>query len=544
MKLLEDITQGTDAWLDVRSKYFCASEAPIIMGVSRHMKRTEFLMMKATGQQKEFSEWVKRNLLEKGHEAEAKARPLVEAIIGEDLYPVVGVSDCGKYLASFDGLTMDESTGFEHKLISAELIRQFNAAELDEEYVWQLEHQALVGGLERIVFVASDGTEDRLMHMIYIPSPERQKRLIAGWQQFEEDLKNYQHIEVIQAPVAKPVASLPTLYIEITGEVAASNLAAYREAALAMIESVNTDLQTDQDFADAEAAVKFFDEAEKKVRLIKEQSLQKTASIAEAMKTMDDLADAMRSKRLFLNKHVSARKDAIRAEIVAEGAKAWAAHIAMLNERLAYPYMPDIRVDFAAAIRGKRTISSLREAVQKALLDGKLAANEAADRIAINIGRLKANEEHRFLFKDEHTLVQMEPAAFAEVVDGRIAKHKAEQAQKEAETRARIQKEEEAKAAEKAKAEADALAEQAREKIRAEERAKAEADAKRTIDITTLATKEKPLVIPASKRAKIEPPPRPAPPRDEILLLVAEKYSVPKTLAEKWMRELFAGAEA
>lgn len=539
MQLLE-LDQGTDAWHEARAKHYCASEAPIIMGVSRHMKRTEFLMMKATGQQKEFSEWVTRNLLEKGHEAEAKARPLVEAIIGEDLYPVVGVSDCGKYLASFDGLTMDESTAFEHKLISDELIRQFNAAELDEEYVWQLEHQALVAGLERIVFVASDGTEDRLMHMIYIPSPERQKRLIAGWQQFEEDLKNYQHVEVIEAPVAKPVASLPTLYVEITGEVAASNLAAYREAALAMIESVNTDLQTDQDFADAEAAVKFFDEAEKKVRLIKEQSLQKTASIAEAMKTMDDLADAMRAKRLFLNKHVSARKDAIRAEIVAEGAKAWATHIAGLNERLGKPYMPDIKIDFAGAIKGKRTLASLRDAVQKVLLDGKLEANATADRIAVNLRRLDKHVDYPFLFKDEHTLVHMEPTAFAEVVEGRIAKHKAEQERKEAEARERIRKEEEAKAAAKAKAEADAIAEQAREKIRAEERAKAEAEAKQR---AAEAPKAAPSAVPASKRAKVEPPPRPAPARDEILLLVAEKYSVPKTLAEKWMQELFAATE-
>lgn len=533
MRLL-DLAQGSPEWLAAREQFFCASEAPIIMGVSRHMKRTEFLTLKATGQQKEFSEWVKRNLLEKGHEAEARARPLVEAIIGEDLYPVVGVSDCGKYLASFDGLTMDESTGFEHKLISAELIRQFNAAELDEEYVWQLEHQALVAGLERIVFVASDGTEDRLMHMIYVPSPERQKRLIAGWQQFEEDLKNYQHVEVIQAPVAKPVASLPTLYVEITGEVAASNLAAYKEAALAMIESVNTDLQTDQDFADAESMVKFFDEAEKKVRLIKEQSLQKTASIAEAMKTMDDLADAMRTKRLFLNKHVTERKNSIRAEIIAEGTKAWATHVSGLNERLGRPYMTDVRIDFAGAIKGKRTIASLRDAVQKALLDGKLEANATADRIAVNLKQLTQHAEHAFLFKDEATLVQMEPAAFSEVVEGRIAKHQAEQARKEAETRERIRKEEEAKAAAKAKAEADALAEQAREKIRAEERAKAEAAAKQR-------EAQRPAQVPYPKpTAKKEPPPRPAPPADEILMLVAEKYSVPKTLAGRWLHELFS----
>jgi hypothetical protein len=280
------------------------------------------------------------------------------------------------------------------------------------------------------------------------------------------------------------------------------------------------------------------------VRLIKEQSLQKTASIAEAMRTMDDLAEAMRAKRLYLNKHVSERKLAIRDEIRLEGVKAFAAHIAALNERLGKPYMPDVKADFAGAMRNKRTVASLREAINKTLLDGKLESNAIADKIAANLKVLEERKAHAALFADAHTLVQMDPQGFAAVVENRIREHEAKEAKRLEDERARIQKEEEAKAVAKAKAEADALAEQSREKIRAEERAKAEAAAKRTIDITTLPTKEKPLVIPASKRAKIEPPPRPAPPQDEILLLVAEKYSVPKTLAERWMRELFAGAEA
>ncbi len=543
MRQLDDIIQGTDAWIEVRAKHYCASEAPIIMGVSRHMKRTEFLMLKATGQQKEFSDFVRRNLLEKGHIVEAKARAIVEARIGEDLYPMVGVSECGKYLASFDGLTICGTRGWECKTWNQDLVASLSRGELADEYRYQLEHQILVGDLESVLFTVSDGVEERTVSIEYRSDPAYRAKLIAGWQQFEEDLRNYQHVEVIQAPVAKPVASLPSLYIEITGEVVASNLAAYREAALEMIESVNTDLQTDQDFVDAESMVKLFDEAEKKVRLIKEQSLQKTASIAEAMRTMDDLADAMRAKRLYLNKHVSARKDAIRAEIVAEGAKAWAAHIAGLNARLRKPYMPDIKIDFAGAIKGKRTIASLREAVNKALLDGKLEANEVAGKIDENLLVLDSCGPLAFLFHDAATLVQMDPQAFQAVVENRISKHEAEQKRKEEEQRERIRKEEEAKAQAKAKAEAEALAEQSREKIRAEVKAEVRAEVKAEVAAAT-------KVTPAAKTASHVPPrplptpARAAPPRDEILLLVAEKYSVPKTLAEKWMRELFAGAEA
>lgn len=554
MQLLE-LQQGTDAWHEARAKHYCASEAPIIMGVSRHTKRTEFLAMKATGQVREFSDWVQRNLLDKGHEAEAKARPVVEAIIGEEFYPVVGVSECGRFLASFDGLTIDGSTGLECKLWNADLVGQIAANDIAEEYLYQMEHQCLVGELERVIFACSDGTEERTVWMEYRPDPARRAKLIAGWQQFEEDMKNYQHVEVLPAPVAKPVASLPALYVEIVGEVASSNLAAYKESALALIESVNTDLQTDTDFADAEAMVKFLDEAEKKVRLIKEQSLQKTASVAEAMQTMDDIAEAMRKKRLYLNKHVSVRKDSIRAEIKVEGEKAFAAHIAALNERLGGTYMPRIETDFAGAMRNKRTLASLRDAVNVALLEGKLAANAVADRISINLRTLEQNAEHRFLFNDAATLVQMDPQAFSAVVENRIAKHKAEQERKEAEAREAIRKEEEAKAAAKAKAEADAIAEQAREKIRAEERAKAEAEAKQRVAATkvtpsTAAAPAQPAARASTKTQSHVPPrslptpARAAPPRDEILMLVADKYAVPKTLAAKWLHELFAQENA
>jgi predicted phage-related endonuclease len=54
-----------------------------------------------------------------GHRYEALARPVAERIIGDDLYPVVGSE--GRLSASFDGLTMDESTAFEHKSLNDEL---------------------------------------------------------------------------------------------------------------------------------------------------------------------------------------------------------------------------------------------------------------------------------------------------------------------------------------------------------------------------------------------------------------------------------------
>ena len=47
MKILEGLQQGSQEWLAARERHFCASEAPIIMGCSRFVSRTEFLRRKA-----------------------------------------------------------------------------------------------------------------------------------------------------------------------------------------------------------------------------------------------------------------------------------------------------------------------------------------------------------------------------------------------------------------------------------------------------------------------------------------------------------------
>src|SRR5690625_7889886 len=87
---IHDVEQGTQEWLELRAKFHTASEAPAMMGASSRVSRTELLNMKATGSEKEHSDWVKRNLFDKGHEYEAMARPLAEEIVGDELYPVVG----------------------------------------------------------------------------------------------------------------------------------------------------------------------------------------------------------------------------------------------------------------------------------------------------------------------------------------------------------------------------------------------------------------------------------------------------------------------
>ena len=131
--------------------------------------------------------------------------------------------------------------------------------------------------------------------------------------------------------------------------------------------------------------------------------------------------------------------------------------------------MPTIAADFAGAIKGKRTVDSLRDAVSTTLANAKIEASATADKIDANLKTLlELASGHAFLFADTAQIVLKAPDDLTMLVKSRIAEHKAAEEKKEAETRERIRAEEQAKA-EKA----------AREQVEREQR---EADAKRQLE--------------------------------------------------------------
>lgn len=464
MKTIPHI-QGSAEWAAVRQTMRPASEASAMMGQSKYLSRTDLLKQRKTGITPEVDGF-KQALFDKGHATEASARAILEDQLGEELYPIVGSDDAGYLMASFDGIDMLGLTGFEHKLYSESLAAQVRAGQLDMHYVWQMEQQILVGGLERIIFVCSDGTRDKWEQMEYRAQPGLADKLLAGWQQFDKDLADYAH-DVVPEPAQIVVAApdeLPALMVQITGAVTASNLDAFKAVAMARIEAINTSLDTDEDFAIADKTVKFLDDGEKRLAMVKEQALSQTADIAALFSAIDSISEQMRAKRLTLDKLVKARKDSIRTEIIQGGKDALRMHINNLNARLGNQYigMP-MNVDFAAAIKGKRTIASLRDACDTLLATAKIAANETADRIQINLAAIKAAGNDS-LFADASTLVHKAPDDLALVISSRIAQHEAREAQRIADERARME------------AQAKAAAEREREKIAAEERTKIEAE--------------------------------------------------------------------
>ncbi|HEX7636860.1 MAG TPA: YqaJ viral recombinase family protein, partial [Burkholderiaceae bacterium] len=461
--LTHNLTQGTPEWLAYRRDHFNASDAPAMMGASPYKTRAALLRELHTGLAPEVSDQ-QEYLFNRGHRFEAHARAQAESILGEDLFPVVG--SAGRLSASFDGLTMAEDTAWEHKMLNDELracFRQMETIapahrehaagrELPLHHRIQMEQQLHVSGATRVLFTASRwsdaGELEEAAHCWYYPDEELRAEILRGWDQFAADLAAYVPPAVAPAaPAGRAPEVLPALRIEVSGQVTASNLSEFRATALAAIRGVKRELSTDQDFADAESAVKWCGDVESRLEAAKQHALSQTASIDALFRTMDEIAAEARRTRLDLDKLVKARKESIREEIVAAARKAMQAHAGKLAAECAPAALNLAGLgDFAGAIKGKRTVASLRDACDTELARARGALEDQARCIRGNLAAFRELAAGReFLFPDLGALAHKAGDDFGAAVRQRIADHEAKEAARVEADRERIRAEEQAK---------------------------------------------------------------------------------------------------
>jgi hypothetical protein len=247
--------------------------------------------------------------------------------------------------------------------------------------------------------------------------------------------------------------------------VTASNLKAFEESARATLANINTDLQTDTDFANAEKAVKFCKDVESRLDSAKENVLGQMQTVDEVVRSIDSIKEETRQIRLKLDKAVKEQKESRKLEILQSAKQDYDTFLRSLDVG---QYMPLVMPDFAGAMKGKRTISSLKGACDDLMAQSKIEANELAGAIRKNLTLLQDHEDYRFLFSDFMQICEKPADDFAAIVKSRIADHKeSEQKRLDAE-REKIRQEEEAKAnkAAEEKAKAERIAD---EKARREE---------------------------------------------------------------------------
>lgn len=478
---IHNLIQGSPEWNALRAQHNTASEASAMMGASKKT-RSELLRLKATGSEKEFSEWVQKNLLDNGHAVEAKARLIAENIIGAELFPVTGTAEIGtakklhSLLASYDGITEFGETTWECKSWNEAKAAEVREGRVPAEDYWQVVQQLLVSEAERCLYMVTDGTEDNTVYCWATLDPNDAERLLAGWEQFDEDRANYQHVEEKPQVIAEAVEALPTVFVQVSGSVAVQNNFSSFDKALRhfLAEKLITDPKTDQDFADLDVQIKAMKKAEEALDAAEAQMLAQVQEVDDLKRTKDLLAELVRKNRIASEKLLASKKEKIKLEIRQKGEADFAAHVAQINSTFTKNVvLPRIEANFIGAMKNKRTLSSLQDAVSTELARLKIESNGIADKIRANLEVLREIVgEYGFLFRDRQELVLKDKETVELIARQRIDEHqKAEQERLEAE-RERIRKEE----ADRLEREAEQRRQQQeeRERLAAEQRAKDE----------------------------------------------------------------------
>ena len=111
------------------------------------------------------------------------------------------------------------------------------------------------------------------------------------------------------------------------------------------------------------------------------------------LRTADDVAESIRAARLSLDKVVKARKEALRLELTSDAVRRVREHYASISAELG-DYAPGIPAslvaDMGAAIKGLKSLASIRDRLDQAVADAKIAADELARRIRANRALLDA----------------------------------------------------------------------------------------------------------------------------------------------------------
>ncbi|MDD3016815.1 MAG: YqaJ viral recombinase family protein [Comamonas sp.] len=449
-----NLIQGTPEWHAHRAKHFNASDASAMMGCSSYKSRSQLIKELATGLGQEVDASTQRRF-DDGHRFEALARPLAEKIIGDDegLSACVGVR--GKYSASFDGLTFMYDVAFEHKTLNkalrAAMVEGCTGADLPLQYKVQMEHQAMVSGCDRILFMASEWAGDGQLveerHCWYYPNPELRAQIIAGWEQLEKDVAAYDPTAERPAPaVAAPMESLPAVVVQVQGQLTVGgNLPAFGAALRAFIERIPAKPSTDQEFADADAACKALKKAEDALAQAEESALAQVGDVEAMRRMVADLKALARATRLATEKLVKAEKEARRVEIVTNAKMAFNTHVQRLEVELKGIRLQIAPPDFAGAIKGLSSVSSMEEKLTAALLEGKAQANTLASRVADNLRMLDSVSEYAFLFPDRQDLANKDSEVLELLIHKRVADHQAAEAARLEAERERIRAEEAAK---------------------------------------------------------------------------------------------------
>jgi len=311
-----------------------------------------------------------------------------------------------------------------------------NVSDLSDHLKIQMEHQLMLSGAEKCIFTASkwdaDGHNTEIKHLEYFPDPALRKKIVAGWEQFDKDLKAYKPKEITEAPQTEAVKSLPALVIQVEGKVIASNLAKFEDEANSFISSINESLTTDEEFANAKATVKYLGQVEKDIESALNAAISQMETVDDMKRSVELVKDQCRTKRLKLDKLVKSEEATIKRRIVADANVEASKHKQSLESETVPIILNLNPADFAGAMKNKKTLKSLHDAVDTELAKFKIEADEVAKDIRQKLAWIRSEaDDYKFLFADLQHIIYKPIDDFKLLVESRINDHKQNEKVKE-----------------------------------------------------------------------------------------------------------------
>jgi len=198
------------------------------------------------------------------------------------------------------------------------------------------------------------------------------------------------------------------LLISIKGEITASNFDEWQTSLIQYIDSTNTELATDEDFANADGTVKTFKAIEKRLDTVKQSALDQSHDIICLFKAIDSIKSHVRETRLVLNRQLTKRKKEIRLELIDSAIKRVKKFIN--SQEGVFPLLnhKDIlqELDFELAIKSKSSLTIAQFALDR-LVQAKIKeVGQRLDLVTLNERKLSnvCNDYH-FLFYDKKALL-------------------------------------------------------------------------------------------------------------------------------------------
>ncbi len=218
------------------------------------------------------------------------------------------------------------------------------------------------------------------------------------------------------------------LIIKLKGEITDTNFDEWKNDLLARLKNVNTELASDDDFANAESDVKIIKAGEVALKNAKASALEQADEIQKLFAAIDEVSSEAREARLALERQIKKRKAEIKDEIVESGLDAVKAYIEEQSTELQSVKNSWLdRSAFEEEIKGKRTTTSMQKAVTGLQVKIK---NEIAQREeSINANRTvleKINDDYSAVFQDKESLLLMDDESLQATIAERIEYFEAE----------------------------------------------------------------------------------------------------------------------